>query len=73
MLDVGVSSIGAGADVGVSVVWDADKLQDDTPMTTAMLIIHKRFLISSSSFQFNMVILALRYRNSPSVFCSRLP
>jgi hypothetical protein len=57
LLDVGVSSIGVGADSGVSVVWDAGKLQDDTPTTTAMMMIHKRFLISSSSFQFDMVIL----------------
>jgi hypothetical protein len=51
VLNVGVSSTGAGADVGVSVVWEARILQDDTPMRTVMRGIHKRFLIVSSSFQ----------------------
>jgi hypothetical protein len=50
LLDVGVSSPGVRAAAGVSVVWVAGILQDDTPMTTAMLRIHKRFLIVSSFF-----------------------
>jgi hypothetical protein len=45
VLDVGVSSTSVGVDAGVSVVCDAGILQDDTPMTTAMMGIHKRFLI----------------------------
>jgi hypothetical protein len=50
LLDVGVSSSGVRVAAGVSVVWEAGTLQDDTPMTIAMLTIHKRFLILSSFF-----------------------
>ena len=48
MLEVGVSSIGVRLDAGVSVVWEAGRLQDDTPMRAAMTAIQKRFLILSS-------------------------
>jgi hypothetical protein len=45
LLDVGVSSTGVRADAGISVVWDVCILQDDTPIKTTTLTIHKRFLI----------------------------
>jgi hypothetical protein len=35
LLDVGVSSSGVRVEAGVSVVWDAGRLQDDTPMMAA--------------------------------------
>jgi hypothetical protein len=46
--DVGVSSSGVRVDAGVSVVWEAGRLQDDTPMMAVMTAIQKRFLILSS-------------------------
>jgi hypothetical protein len=53
LLDVGVSSRGARVDMdtGVSVVWEAGRLQDDTPMSAAMAAIHRRFLMLSSFSQ----------------------
>jgi hypothetical protein len=48
LLDVGVSSSGVRMDPGVSVVWEAGRLQNDTPMRAAMREIQKRFLMLSS-------------------------
>jgi len=68
LLDVGVSSIGAGMDEGFSVVWDVGRLQDDTPRTAAMTAIQKRFLILSS-FSGRIVIVPLRYGNGVDDLC----
>src|SRR5215207_10712244 len=67
LLDVGVSGRGVRVDAGVSVVWEAGRLQDDSPMRAAMTAIQKRFLMLSS-FSLRIVIAGWRYRNSPSVF-----
>jgi hypothetical protein len=55
--------MGTGVDVGVSVVREEGRLQDDTPMTTTRLAIQKRFLILSS-FSTGIVPGRLIYCNS---------
>jgi hypothetical protein len=69
LLDVGVSSsdVRVDIDTGVSVVWEAGRLQDDTPMSAVMTAIQKRFLMLSS-FSPRIVLAGLLYCNSPSVF-----
>jgi hypothetical protein len=41
MLDIGVSSTGAGVDVGISVGRDVGKLQDDNPRLSKMTAIQR--------------------------------
>jgi hypothetical protein len=71
LLEIGVSSSGVMMDGGTSVVSEAGRLQDDTPMRAVTTAIQKRFLILSS-FSRRMVLVDLRYCNSPSVFLKTL-
>jgi hypothetical protein len=72
LLEVGVSSTGVTVAAGVSVAWVAGIVQNDTPMTVAMLRIHKRLLMFSSFVSTLIVIGLSGYRNSPSVFAGSL-
>jgi hypothetical protein len=71
LLEIGVSSSGVMMAGGTSVVSEAGRLQEDTPMRTVTTAIQKRFLILSS-FSRRIVLVDLRYRNSPSVFLKTL-
>jgi hypothetical protein len=60
--DVGVSGIVGSVEMGVSVVCEEGRLQDDTPMATTRLATQKRFLILSS-FSKGIVPVGMIYGN----------
>jgi hypothetical protein len=60
--DVGVSGGGVRISGGGSVVWEAGRLQDDTPMRAAARAIQNRFLMLSS-FSSRILISGSHYYN----------